>query len=167
MDTVLAAMGRDLQEANSEGPAPLPIELKKLSQRHKNAAALLAQGVDRQCIAAAVEYTPEYITWLQRQPLFITYVKEMSVAAGTRLEAMFSQSVEVIAKGMQYGTTEEQLRAAKLQMEATGRIGRYQVPTKGDEAGDRLEHLADRLVDLLHRKRTKTYEVTDAEIVRS
>mgnify|MGYP003394010175 FL=1 len=144
-------------------------ELKKLSPRHRDVASLLAQGVQRQVIAAAVNVTPEYVTWLSRQPLMIQYVKEMSVAVGLRLEAMFSQSVEVIADTMQNGTEDGRLKAAKLQLEATGRVGRFQVePHGGSGGGDRLEQLAERLVGFLHAKRSKTYEgetVQDAQIL--
>ena len=149
-------------------PETGPVELKKLSPKHMQVAALLAQGVDRRTIAAACDYTPEYVTWLQRQPLFMGYVKEMSAAVAVRLEAMFAKSVDVINNAMDMGSTDEQLKAAKLQMEATGRIGRYQTPAREDGGGDRLEHLADRLLDLLKRQRSAVYEqdeVSEATVV--
>ena len=151
----------------TELPPALPIELQKLSPRHKQVAALLAQGVDRQTIAAAIDYTPEYVTWLQRQPLFIAYVKEMSVAVGTRLEALFAKSVDVIATAMQVGTVDDQLKAAKLQMEATGRVGRYQVVAPSGDGSDHLEQLSHRLLALLTKQRSTAYgkDIQDAEVV--
>ena len=93
----------------------------------------------------------------------IQYVKEMSVAVGLRLEAMFSQSVEVIADTMQNGTEDGRLKAAKLQLEATGRVGRFQVePHGGSCGGDRLEQLAERLVGFLHKRRAETI---DGEVI--
>ena len=142
-----------------------PIELKKLSERHKLVAALLAQGAPREAVAVAAQYTPEYITWLQRQPLFKEYIKEMSEAASVHLEAMFTKSVSVISEAMDNGTYEERLKGAKLQMEATGRIGRYQTPAPVGGSGDRLEELAERLTSLLHRQRSQVYEAEDAEVL--
>lgn len=143
------------------------VVLQKLSARHKNVASLLSQGTPRLMIAKICSYTPEYITMLQRQPLFIQYVKEMNVAVGTQLEALFGRTVDVIQETLENGNAEEKLKAAKLQMEATDRIGRnrYRAPQEGGE--DRLENLADRLVGLLERKRSsangRVFE--EAEIV--
>lgn len=157
---------KDLTELQSL-PAE-PIELKKLSPKHQQVAALLAQGVDRRTIAAACDYTPEYVTWLQRQPLFMAYVKEMNVAVAVRLEALFTKSVDVINETMENGGEEARLKAAKLQLEATGRVGRFQtVPPEGGGT-DRLEQLSERLLDLLKRQRSAVYdqdEVTEATVV--
>ena len=138
--------------------------LKELSPRHKQAAALLAQGVQRQIIARVCEFTPEYITMLGRQPLFRAYIKEMSEFTDARLEALFDQSVDVIADTMLTGTEDGRLKAAKLQLEATGRVGRFHTPAPAQGGSDRLELLAERLVGLLHQQRRRTYEgeVVDA-----
>lgn len=140
---------------------PAPVQLQKLSERHKQVAALLAQGVPRQVIAEIVQYTPEYITWLQRQELFAEYVKEMTAAASVRLEALFDKSVEVIAENLNAGG-EIGLKAARLQLEATGRVGREKAPAGPSETSEeRLEALAQRLVRLLHAKRaTDIVDVT-------
>lgn len=140
----------------------LPVELKKLSPVHKQVAALVAQGVDRRTIAAACDYTPEYVTWLQGQPLFREYIKHMNEAVSTRLEAMFDQSVTVISEAMVHGNTDEKLKGAKLQLEATGRVGRYQTTPPVVGAHDRLEQLSERLLKLLDKQRStadgKVYE---------
>ena len=140
-------------------------QLQKLSPRHKQVAALVAQGVRRELIAAACDFTPEYVTFLQRQPLFIDYLKEMSAAASVRLEAMFEQSVNIVAEAMTDGTMEERLKGARLQMEATGRVGKMQGtdrPPPGSE--DRLEQLAQRLVGLLQGQRNRVIEGTATEV---
>lgn len=151
-------------------------ELKNLSVKHKEVAALLAQGLDRASIAAVSKFTPEYITWLSRQPLMRSYIQDMSAAVGLRLEAMFEQSVDVIADAMSSGTVEEKLKGARLQMEATGRVGRHQSdPTRAEGGGDKLEQLADRLMGLLGDQRRRIVngtvsqgsgEVTEATIVQ-
>lgn len=142
-----------------------PIELKKLSPKHMQVAALVAQGVDRRTIASACDYTPEYITWLQGQPLFIEYIKTMNKAVATRLEALFTKSVDVIENAMQNGTVDESLKGAKLQLEATGRIGRFATlaPQAGGE--DRLATLAERLLDLLKTQRRTVDESEDAVVL--
>lgn len=139
-------------------------QLQKLNERHKTAAALVAQGVPRATVAQAVQYAPEYITWLQRQPVFIAYVREMNAAAAVQLEAMFAKSVTIIAEGMDQGG-EVALKAAKMQLEATGRLGRERSVREGGDPGvDRLGQLANRLIDLLQDKRRRTFNEEGIEI---
>src|SRR6266850_1170162 len=141
-------------EASPQGPW----QLKKLTELHKQAAALLAQGVGRQTVATACDFTPEYITMLQQQPLFIGYVKEMTAAAATRLEALFDESVEVIADTMKNGTEDGKLKAVKLQLEATGRVGQNAERERTPGDSDRLSVLAERLVSLLATQRRRVFE---------
>lgn len=144
-----------------------PVELKKLSPKHMQVAALVAQGVPRATIAAACDYVPEYITWLQGQPLFIEYIKTMNKAVGTQLEAMFAQSVTTIADAMQNGTVDERLKGAKLQLEATGRIGRFATVAPATSGEDSLQLLSERLLTLLQKqRRTVDGEViSEAEVI--
>lgn len=101
-------------------------ELKKLGPKHKQAASLLAQGVGREQIARIVGVSPEYVTWLSRQPVFRTYIREMSEFVDTRLQALFDKGVEVLADTMKAGTEMGRLRAAQLVMRATGKEGTVQ-----------------------------------------
>lgn len=141
-------------------------QLKELSPKHKQIAALLAQGTSREVIASFVKCTPEYVTFLGRQPLFVQYIKEMSALVNVRLEAMFEKSVDVISEAMDTGNIDEKLKGAKLQMEATGRIGRYQSEPPPTGGGDRLEALAERLVSLLHNQRRRIVDAEDAVIIQ-
>src|SRR5216684_2469820 len=144
----------ELSVAESDGPW----ELKKLSPKHKQVASLLAQGHSRALIAQAVSITPEYVTYLARQPLFQEYIREMNLVVSARMEALFERSVDIMAEAMQEGNYDEKLKGAKLQLEATGRIGRYQgeTPTTGQD--NRLEVLAERLVGLLQNQRNRVIE---------
>lgn len=128
--------------------------LKKLSVRHKEAASLLAQGCRRQEIAAITQFTPEYISFLTRQPLFREYVAEMGRFSEERLKALFDETVEVISDTLRNGTEEGRLKAARLQMEATGRIGRERAAKSGEGEDEGLNALADRLVQLMRKTRT-------------
>lgn len=144
-----------------------PVELKKLSPKHMQVAALVAQGVPRATIAAACDYVPEYITWLQNQPLFIEYIKTMNKAVGTQLEALFAKSVTVISNAMENGMIDEQLKGAKLQLEATGRIGRFATQAPAASGEDSLQLLSERLLTLLQKQR-RTVDgqvIQDAEVL--
>ena len=130
------------------------IKIQELSPRHKQVASLLAQGLDRTAIAELVEYTPEYVTWLTRDPLFKQYLAEMSEHVEARFEALFEKSADVVAQQMQFGSGEEQLKAARLQLEVTGRIGKNDRPsTASDQSIERLATLANRLTGLLSQAR--------------
>jgi hypothetical protein len=147
--------------------APGKWELKKLTQRHKDICALIAQGIKRQQIASICEVTPEYVTMLARQPKCIQYIQEMNQYAAVQLDAMFVKTVDVINEAMDTGSTEEKLRAARLQLEVTKRIGRPD-PSAGQgvvNADERLLTLAERLTGLLAQKKAESNEseAEDAE----
>ncbi len=124
-------------------------ELKELKPMHKQVASLVAQGMKNVEVAQICNITPEYVSMLLRQPLVRTYIAEMCEVVGTRLEALFEKSVEVIAETMKSGSNGDKLKAARLQLEATKRIGRPD-PNAGLDRGnvDRLERLAERLISL-------------------
>lgn len=132
--------------------------LRKLSIKHKQAASLLAQGCRRGEIAAVVQLSEEYISFLTRQPLFRAYVKEMGRFSEERLVALFDEAVDVIADTLRNGTEEGRLKAVRLQMEATGRIGRERAGRDTPSEDDSLNSLADRLVQLMRRKQNAVYE---------
>lgn len=166
----LPLFGGNQLPADSESPEEVTSgwTLQKLGERHKQAASLLAQGCKRGEIAAITQYSEEYISFLTRQPLFRAYVKEMGRYSEERLLALFDETVDVIADTMRNGTEEGRLKAARLQMEATGRIGRERAGRDDKPEDDSLNALADRLVQLMRRKQNAVYEgsvtdVTDAE----
>ena len=127
-----------------------PWELKSLTDKHKQVAALLAQGLGPLEISALLEFTPQYITMLQRDPLFKKYLADMTEVSETRLDALFNRSVEVIASGLDNQASENQLKAARLQLEATKRIGKnIRNGSTSEDTANRLARLAERLVLLL------------------
>lgn len=163
-------MNAELQTVPAEDDYPpvLQWELKKLKPMHQQVAALLAQGMTNVDIARICEITPQYITMLLKQPLFKQYLSEKCEAVGVRLEALFEQSVEVIAHTLKNGSEGGKLKAARLQFEATKRIGRGEVAIV-DGAGsiERLERLAARLTQLNHKSRqVQEGEITDAEFTQ-
>jgi hypothetical protein len=150
------AMLEPLPESEDENlPAFI---LQKLNTKHKEALALVAQGMPLNRVGPLVGYTKEYVGMLLRQPLAKEYLAKMNEAVGTRLEAMFEQSVEVIADTMKNGSNGEKLKAARLQLEATKRIGRGDTfAVIAQNSDERLGRLADRLVSLLNHAKGNTF----------
>jgi hypothetical protein len=124
-------------------------QMKQLKPKHKQIASLLAQGARNIDIAKMIGVTPEYVSMLTRQPLMQSYIAEMCQHTGLRLEALFDKSVDVIADTLRTGTESGRLKAARLQLEATKRIGRGEpLSNQGGGTEERLLKLAERLIFL-------------------
>lgn len=119
--SVRAPLGRPPGTRNGEG-APPKIILRKLSLRHKQAISLVLQGMSREDAGEAVGFVPEYITFLLQQPLAKEYIAHINRAVSTQLEALYGKSVEAIAGGLRASDPDVKLRAAKLQLQTTGRL---------------------------------------------
>lgn len=145
---------------------PEGIKLQKLSARHKQVLSLMAQGMDRQTCSIATKYTPEYVTWLLKQEICQEYLNQMVQVAESQLQAQFCKSVDVIGETLINGTEEGKLKAAKLQLEATGRVGKLQQPSAPPVEADRLNVLAERLVGLLKQTQGRLVngEVTEVQV---
>jgi len=133
--------------------------LKKLKPVHIQICSLLAQGFKNIEVAKLTNVTPEYITMLLRQPLIKDEIYRRGEFIGQRFELMTEKSCDVISEAMSNGNNTEKLKAARLQLEVTRRIGRPDpmavVVNVGD---DRLAKLAERLEGLLDEKRTNIYD---------
>lgn len=124
-------------------------EMKKLLPWHKQLCSMLAQGIDRQTIAQVFQKTPEYISMLAGQDLIRTEVNDMKRFAEFQLEAQFVKSVSVIGEVLETGSAKEKIQAARLQLEATRRIGPRMVEEeKLIDTNARLARLAERLLSL-------------------
>lgn len=141
--------GRAEVVAEGDGAAKPRWELKQLKPLHKNVASLIAQGMQNVQVAALCSVTPEYVSMLLRQPLVKAHIAEICEVAGVKMEALFEKTVNVIADAMDNGNRSEQLKAARLQLEATSRIGKPD-PSRGlnPVQEDRLALLAERLLAL-------------------
>lgn len=163
-----------LANAASENGSPdLPPkwELRKLKPVHKQIASLIAQGMMNKDVAPICNVTKEYVSMLLRQPLVQEYIAEMSRIADTRLEAMTTKSVDTIGDILQNGTEKGRLQAARMQLEATRRIGRPDPAARpGGDGAERLESLAARLIALQSgvRNNLKPHEeIIDGEFTSS
>jgi len=138
--------------------------MKSLQPKHKQICSLLAQGIPRQTIAQIAGVTPEYISMLSGQKLMQDYIKELAKVADLQLEAMFVQSVEAIGDTLANGNHAEKMKAARLQMEATRRIGSKSVePEKLIDTNNRLAKLAERLLYL--QGNIQTSDIITAEVI--
>ena len=113
--------GRPPGVRNGEGKGPRVI-LKRLSNRHKNAISLVLQGSTREEAAEATNFTPEYITMLLQQPLAKEHIANINRALDAQLEGLYGKSVKAIADGLGHADPKAYLAAAKLQLQATGRM---------------------------------------------
>lgn len=145
-------------------------QLKKLKPVHRQICALIAQGFKNTEVAAMTGVTKEYITMLLRQTLIKEHIAQVCEVVGVRMEILFEKSVDVISEAMTNGNHTEKLKAARLQLEATKRIGRPD-PGAGLTPGDtdRLERLAERMLALQSQVRVgrifneSGQEIQDAE----
>lgn len=123
-------------------------ELKELKPKHRDVAALFAQGMKNVDIARLCDITPEYVHMLLKQPLVRAYITEMCEVVGVRMDALFAKSVDVIAETLENGSEAGKLKAARLQLEATKKIGAGSQLSVVIPNVDRLEKLAERLIGL-------------------
>lgn len=157
MDTSIVSQISAAAAGEVEGPPPY--QLKELSPRHRQVIALSAQGVPRELIAEAVGITPEYVTWLHRQPLVLAEMKQLEEAANAALLALAPLRTQVVADVLaRGGKDEDRLKAAKIQMEATGVLGRERQREPAKHGEDRLVELSHRLVGLLEGHRGRVIE---------
>lgn len=124
-------------------------EMKELKPWHKQFCSMLAQGIDRETIAKVLGITPQYVTMLTKQPLVVTYIREMCQFASLQLEAQFVEGVKVIGEVMKEGAPKERLQAVRLNAELTHRIGSGAgVPNEVVDTTERLSRLAEKLLAL-------------------
>lgn len=153
---------------------PVGWQMRQLKPKHKNIAALIAQGLPYVQIAKLMDVTPVYVSMLSRQPLMKAYIAEMCEITGVRLEAMFEKVVDTIAETLDRGSEAGKLKAARLALEVQGRVGaRDAAPRSGNDSVGRLERLAERLIYLQSGQRSPgVYDeagekITDAEFSES
>lgn len=128
------------------------VALKVLKPIHKQLASLLAQGVSRDVICELLEFNEKYIATLMRDPLFREYQKEISEFVDARIEGMFGKVADAIQDGLTVGTVDERLKAGRLQLELTKRLGSGTGLSKDVESSvERLNTLAERLLALNNR----------------
>lgn len=141
------------------------VPLHELNEKHHQVAALIAQGLTPTEISSMVSYTKGYITWLTRDPLFSAYMDEMVAFSQKQVEVMFCGSVAAIGGGLHSGDADISLKAARLQLEVTGRIGKNERPSVSTDSLERLTNLAERLLTL--QTKVRSGELIEGELIPS
>lgn len=118
---------------NPATPAQRGWTLKKLSQKHKTIVALHLQSMKREDIGKLAQCTPEYVSMLLQQPLVQEYLVDLERYMDTRLRSLYGKSVDAIERGLGSGDDEVALKAARLQMESTGKMKGQEVEKKSAE----------------------------------
>jgi hypothetical protein len=147
-------------------------QLKELKPKHRNILSLVAQGVSRGQIASICDITPEYVSMLCKMPICKQYIAGLNEVVALQLEGMFGKSVEAISDALDNGSVEERLKGARLQLEATKRLGRpADIVPQTSSTEERLLRLSERLTSLIVDRRpvqildtssTQPEEITDA-----
>lgn len=148
-------------------------ELKKLKPKHLEICALLAQGFKNIEVAGMCGVTKEYITMLLRQPLIKQEIAKRGEVLGARFELMTELTADAMSETLRNGAHADKMKAARLQLEVTKRIGRPDpFANNSNDPGDRLEKLANRLEGLLDSRKGGLYDEAgnpifeEAEVLR-
>jgi hypothetical protein len=134
-------------------------ELKKLKPVHLQICALLAQGFKNVEVAGMTGVTKEYITMLLRMPIIKQEIAARGEVLNARFELMTEMTADAMVDTLKNGSHADKMKAARLQLEVTKRIGRpdpYAV--NQNPAEDRLAQLANRLEGLLDGKKGGLYD---------
>lgn len=133
--------------------------LQKLKPKHFQICALLAQGFKNVEVSAMCGVTPQYITMLLQQPLIKQEIAKRGEVIGQRFELLTEKTFDVMVDAMKNGAHADKLKAARLQLEVTRRIGRPDpFAANPNVSDDRLEKLANKLENLLDTKKGGLYD---------
>lgn len=103
---------------------------KRLNDKHKAIIALHAQAVRREDISRVCGCTPEFVSMVVRTDLAKAYLAQLEEHTDGRLRQLYGASVDAIDSGLHSDDEEIKLKAARLQLEASGKM-------KGDQRDNR------------------------------
>lgn len=136
--------------------------LRALKPVHRQICSMIAQGIPRYTIAEACQVAPEYVSNLIRQPIIREEIRRFAEFAELQLDAQFTKVVDAIGDTLDNGNNKERMMAARLQLEATKRIGpRSEERGNPGNTEDKLINLANRLVGLLENKMATAEVIQD------
>ena len=123
---------------------PAKWEMKTLTQKHKSIVGLHAQGVSRADIGAVCGCTPEFVSMVVATAPAKAYLRELEIYMDSRLQTLYGSSIDVIQAGLNNQATDTQLKAARLQLEVTGKLkqDRDENQTAEDVVAALLKHAA-------------------------
>lgn len=114
-------------------------EPKALTPKHKGILSLVAQGVKYMEIGSLCKCTQQLIVMLVASEKGQEYLRYIEQQMDMRLRALYSKSIDAIEDQLTVGSGENKLKAAKLQMQAVGKLGKVQDDT--DTAEDVIQRI--------------------------
>lgn len=100
---------------------PAGWKLVRLKPRHRQIAALLVTGLDRESVAHACGCTPALVTLLQKQPVFQEHMKELQAQVDADLSNLMGKAVRAVDRALDsHQETADQLRAADMVFKTQG-----------------------------------------------
>lgn len=97
-------------------------EPKHLSQKHKSIIALHSQNVSREEIGQVCDCTPQYVSMVVATEKGQQYLRELEQYMDQRLRLTFGKAVDVIHKTLDSEDEEIALKAARLALDANGKL---------------------------------------------
>lgn len=123
-------------------PNPNRWQPKKLSQKHKTALTLYAQGMKLEEIHAVTGVSQVSLDLLVLSDLGRTYLQHLETLLDSRLRSLYGASVDAIQDQLQNGSGADKLKAAALQMKAIGKLG------AGEEEKESAEDVIQRIMNM-------------------
>lgn len=120
-------------------------EPKVLTPKHKQILSLVAQGMKYAEIGSLCKCTPQLIVMIVASSQGQQYLAYIEQQMDMRLRSLFSKSVDAIEDQLTNGSGENKLRAAKLQMQATGKL--KDSTEKADTAEDVIQRIMNMQVN--------------------
>lgn len=129
----------------------------RLTGAHIDILRFHTQGMKREDIASYCKCTPQHISNVVTSDLGQRWITEHLEALAMELRSLTPNAVDVIRDSMERDQPiNHRLAGARLQMEATGIIGRERGNPAPPTPPNHLENLAERLVSLLRDKKGVT-----------
>lgn len=117
-------------------------EPKVLTPKHKQILSLVAQGMKYAEIGSLCKCTTQLIVMLVASEGGKGYLAQIEQQMDMRLRSLYNKSIDAIEDQLTAGNGENKLKAAKLQMQATGKLGREQ------EHHDTAEDVIQRIMNM-------------------
>lgn len=123
-------------------PGPKRWNPKKLSQKHKTALTLYAQGMRLAEIHAVTGVSQVSLDLLVLSDLGRQYLAHMESLLDSRLRNLYGASVDAIEDQLKNGSGADKLKAAQLQMRAIGKLG------GGEDEKESAEDVVQRIMQM-------------------
>lgn len=158
----MATSSSDLVAVGTDGK-PLP----PLGKKARDACLLLTAGVAKKDICKQLKMAPERLRIILRLPQTQAFIARLNEAVGAQLEAQHGMAIDTIRDVMKSGNGREKIAAARLQLEASRRIGpRTEDHDRATNAEERLQRTRERLLQLYSEKINGPHQPQTLDLTR-